>query len=63
MFLSCHFPNFAGRIKVQSCNAYSVRAAQMAVHELLGVDRKVPPITPHDESLRVQFEALIKAFK
>ena len=42
---------------------YSVRAAQMAVYELLGVERKVPPITPHDKSLRVQFEALIKAFK
>ena len=42
---------------------YSVRAAQMAVYELLGVDRKVPPITPHDKSLRTQFEALIKAFK
>jgi len=42
---------------------YSVRAAQMAVYELLGVDRQVPPITPHDKSLRTQFEALIKAFK
>lgn len=42
---------------------YSVRAAQMAVYELLDIDRKVPPITPHDKSLRVQFEALIKAFQ
>ncbi len=42
---------------------YSVRAAQMAVYELLGVERKIPPITPHDKSLRTQFEALIKAFK
>ena len=42
---------------------YSVRAAQMAVYELLGVDRKVPPVTPHDKSLSVEFEALIKAFK
>lgn len=42
---------------------YSVRAAQMAVYELLGIDRAVPPITPHDKSLRTQFEALIKAFK
>ncbi|MBC7706779.1 MAG: oleate hydratase [Rhodoferax sp.] len=42
---------------------YSVRAAQMAVYELLGVDRKLPAITPHDKSLRTQFEALIKAFK
>ncbi len=42
---------------------YSVRAAQMAVYELLGIDRKIPPITPHDKSLRVRFEALLKAFK
>ena len=42
---------------------YSVRAAQMAVYELLGIERKIPPITPHDKSLRTQFEALIKAFK
>jgi oleate hydratase len=42
---------------------YSVRAAQMAVYDLLGIDRKIPPITPHDKSLQVQFEAVIKAFK
>jgi len=42
---------------------YSVRAAQMAVYELLGIERKIPPITRHDKSLRVQFEALSKAFK
>ena len=42
---------------------YSVRAAQMAVYELLGLEHKVPPVTPHDKSLRTQFEALIKAFK
>jgi len=42
---------------------YSVRAAQMAVYELLGIERAVPPVTPHDRSLHVQFEALLKAFK
>lgn len=42
---------------------YSVRAAQMAVYELLAIDRAIPPVTPHDKSLRVQFEALIKAFR
>lgn len=42
---------------------YSVRAAQMAVYELLAIDRKIPAITPHDKSLHVQFEALLKAFK
>jgi oleate hydratase len=42
---------------------YSVRAAQMAVYELLGIDREIPPITPHDKSIRTQLEALVKAFK
>ncbi|MBV7535622.1 oleate hydratase [Duganella sp. sic0402] len=42
---------------------YSVRAAQMAVYQLLGVQREVPPVTAHDESLKVKFDALIKAFK
>ncbi|MBC7962959.1 MAG: oleate hydratase [Steroidobacteraceae bacterium] len=42
---------------------YSVRAAQMAVYQLLGIDRKLPPITAHDKSFQAQFEALIKAFK
>ncbi len=42
---------------------YSVRAAQMAVYELFGVDRKIPAVTPHDKSLRVRFETLLKAFK
>ena len=42
---------------------YSVRAAQMAVYELLKISRPIPPVTPHDKSLKVQFEALIKAFK
>lgn len=48
---------------VVSTVEYSVRAAQIAVYELLGVDRKVPPVRRHDQSLRAQFEALIKAFK
>jgi len=42
---------------------YSVRAAQMAVYELLGVDRAVPEITHYDKSLKVGFDAVIKAFK
>jgi myosin-crossreactive antigen len=42
---------------------YSVRAAQMAVYELLGVSRKVPPVTRHDKSIRVKFEAFVKAFQ
>ena len=35
----------------------------MAVYQLLGMDRQIPRITPHDKSLRTQFEALIMAFK
>jgi oleate hydratase len=42
---------------------YSVRAAQMAVYEFLHIDKKIPPVTPHDKSLMVEFEAAVKAFK
>jgi oleate hydratase len=42
---------------------YSVRVAQMAVYELLSIDLSIPSVSPHDKSLRVQFEAVIKAFK
>jgi oleate hydratase len=42
---------------------FSVRAAQMAVYQLLGITKPVPPVTPHDKSLHVQFDALIKALK
>jgi oleate hydratase len=42
---------------------YSVRAAQMAVYELLQIDRPILPVTPHDTSLKVQFDAVLKAFK
>ena len=41
---------------------YSVRAAQMAVYELFNVDREIPPILHHDASIRVKFDAVIKAF-
>jgi len=41
---------------------YSVRAAQMAVYELMLVDRPVPPVTRHDKSLAVIFATLEKAF-
>jgi oleate hydratase len=42
---------------------YSVRAAQTAVYQLLQVDREVPPVTPHDHSLKVMLDALVKAFE
>ena len=41
---------------------YSVRAAQMAVYQLLKIDRPVPAITRHDRSLRVMVDTLGKAF-
>ncbi|OHV96484.1 oleate hydratase [Janthinobacterium lividum] len=42
---------------------YSVRAAQTAVYQLLGVQRDVPAIQAHDKSLKVKLDAVIKAFK
>ena len=42
---------------------YSVRVAQMAVYQLLNIDREIPPILHHDKSLVVNYEAVIKAFK
>lgn len=41
---------------------YSVRAAQIAVYQLLDIEREIPPVTPHDKSLQTQLQALIKAF-
>ena len=41
---------------------YSVRVAQTVVYQLLGIDRQVPPITPHDKSVKVEIDAVIKAF-
>jgi oleate hydratase len=35
----------------------------MTVYQLLDIDREVPPVTRPGKSLRVQFEALIQAFK
>jgi oleate hydratase len=42
---------------------YSIRAPQMAVYSLTSVDRKIPPVPPHDKSLRALFDALVKSFK
>ena len=42
---------------------YSVRAAQMAVYQLLAINKPVPEVTAHSESLVTRFEALLKAFK
>lgn len=42
---------------------YSVRGAQMAVYELAGVKRTVPPITRHDRSIKVILDSIAKSFK
>ena len=42
---------------------YSVRAAQMAVYEMLDLSLQVPPVTPHDRSIRAKLDAVIKAFR
>ncbi len=42
---------------------FSVRVAQMAVYELLKIDREVPPILRHDRSVKVQLDSFVKAFK
>ena len=42
---------------------YSVRAAQTAVYARMAIDRAIPPVTAHDKSLQVQFEAVLKAFR
>ena len=42
---------------------YSVRAAQMAVYQLLGIDAQIPPVSHYDRSSRVNLSAAIKAFR
>jgi oleate hydratase len=42
---------------------YSVRAAQTAVYQLLGITREIPPVTQHAKSIAVQLKALVKAFE
>ncbi|MFZ2986391.1 oleate hydratase, partial [Ideonella sp.] len=42
---------------------FSVRAAQMAVYQMLGLDLPIPAVTAHDESVSARFEALVKALK
>ena len=41
---------------------FSVRAAQMAVYQLMNVDRPIPKITRHDKSFKVLLDSLGKAF-
>ena len=41
---------------------HSVRAAQTAVYQLLGIKHSIPPITRHDKSISVLIHTLGKAF-
>jgi len=41
----------------------SVCAAQMAIYQLLDIDRPIPPILRHDKSLQTQLDVFVKAFK
>jgi oleate hydratase len=40
---------------------YSIRAAQMAVYELLNIESEIPPITKFNETLKVKMETVFKA--
>lgn len=42
---------------------YSIRAAQIAVYQLLDVKRAIPAVTPHDRAFGTRLEAAIKAFE
>ena len=41
---------------------YSIRAAQMAVYQLLNIKRSIPAVTPHDKAFKTKLEAVMKAF-
>lgn len=42
---------------------YSVRAAQLAVYELMGLGLKVPPISHHERKPRVTLQSLVTSFR
>ena len=42
---------------------YSVRAARMAVYKLLGLNKKVCPVTPHMYDVRTLLKALNTAYR
>ncbi len=41
---------------------FSVRAAQMAVYQLLDIKRNIPPITQHDRSIKTIVDSIAKSF-
>jgi oleate hydratase len=42
---------------------YSIRAAQIAVYQLLNVKHSIPAVTPHDKALNTKLQAVIKALE
>ena len=42
---------------------YSVRAAQMAVYQLLKIKKPIPKVSRHDLTLKVNLKAVLKAYK
>jgi oleate hydratase len=42
---------------------YSVRAARIAVYELLGITKKICPVTPHQYDIRTLFKAVNTTFR
>jgi myosin-crossreactive antigen len=35
----------------------------VAVYEMLNLSLEVPPVTPHDKSMRAKLDAVFKAFR
>lgn len=42
---------------------YSVRAARMAIYKLLGLEKKICPVTPHQYDVRTLFKALNTSYR
>ncbi|MCX7771625.1 MAG: oleate hydratase, partial [Clostridia bacterium] len=42
---------------------YSVRAARMAVYQLMGINKKICPVTPYSRDIKVLFKALVAAYR
>lgn len=42
---------------------FSIRVAQTVVYQMLGIEKEIPPVSRHDKSLKVNFDALVKAFQ
>jgi len=42
---------------------YSIRAARIAVYTLLGLDKKICPVTPHRYDVRTLFKAINTSYR